>query len=148
MRDYRKIEAWQLADDLAVAIYRLSNVLPREEIYGLTSQMRRSAVSVAANIVEGSARETKGDYLHFLHIARGSLAETRHFIHLTPRLEYVPESDANAVEELSRRAYACLHGLIKAEEKDAGKPDRLAATVKALAVLGSAHLSLIPAHDL
>ena len=59
MRDYRKIEAWQLADDLAVAIYRLSNGLPREEIYGLTSQMRRSAVSVAANIVEGSARETE-----------------------------------------------------------------------------------------
>ena len=95
MRDYRKIEAWQLADDLAVAIYRLSNGLPREEIYGLTSQMRRSAVSVAANIVEGSARETKGDYLHFLHIARGSLAETQYFIHLTRRLEFVPEPDAN-----------------------------------------------------
>ena len=148
MRDYRKIEAWQLADDLAVAVYRLSNGLPREEIYGLTSQMRRSAVSVAANIVEGSSRETKGDYLHFLHIARGSLAETQYFIHLARRLAYVPEPAADPVEELSRRAYACLHGLIKAVQKDAGKPGPLAATVKALALVGTVHLLLFPAQVL
>jgi four helix bundle protein len=118
MRDFRKIEAWQLADDLAVAVYRLSRGFPKEEAYGLTNQIRRSAVSTPANIVEGSARETKKDYLHFLHISRGSLAETQYFIHLARRLEYVAVPEADQVEELSRRAYACLHGLIKAVEKE------------------------------
>lgn len=77
MRDYTKIEAWRLADDLTVAIYEVSSSFPREEIYGLTSQLRRAAYSVPANIVEGSARESKREYLHFLHIARASLSEAQ-----------------------------------------------------------------------
>ena len=121
MRDFRKIEAWRLTDDLEAAVYRMTRRFPKEEVYGLTSQIRRSAVSAPANIVEGSARETKKDYLHFLHVSRGSLAETQYFIHLARRLEYVASPEADDVEELSRRAYACLHGLIKAVEKEAGK---------------------------
>src|SRR5436305_10633231 len=73
MRDYTKIEAWKLADDLTVAIYERTRLFPREEIYGLTSQLRRAAYSVPANIVEGASRESKRDYLHFLYIARGFL---------------------------------------------------------------------------
>ncbi|HET9368448.1 MAG TPA: four helix bundle protein [Candidatus Udaeobacter sp.] len=74
MRDYTKIEAWRLADHLTVVVYERTRSFPREEIYGLTSQMRRAAFSIPANIVEGASRESKKDYLHFLYIARGSLA--------------------------------------------------------------------------
>lgn len=77
MRDYTKIDAWRLADDLTVAVYERTRAFPREELYGLTSQLRRAASSVPANIVEGSARDTKRDYLHFLYIARASLSETQ-----------------------------------------------------------------------
>jgi four helix bundle protein len=61
MRDYTKIAAWQLADDLTVAIYERTRSFPKEEMYGLTSQLRRASYSVPANIVEGSARESKKD---------------------------------------------------------------------------------------
>jgi hypothetical protein len=70
MRDYTKIEAWRLADDLTVAAYERTRSFPREEIYGLTSQLRRASYSVPANIVEGASRESKKDYLYFLYIAR------------------------------------------------------------------------------
>jgi four helix bundle protein len=87
MRDYTKIKAWQLADDLTVAIYKATKSFPKDEMYALTSQVRRAAYSVASNIVEGSSRSSKKDYLHFLYIARGSLSETRYFVHLSKRLE-------------------------------------------------------------
>ena len=92
MRDYTKIEAWKLADDLTVAVYEVTRSFPREEIYGLVSQIRRAAYSVPANIAEGSARGTQRDYLHFLYIARGSLTETQYFIHLAHRLHYLTGS--------------------------------------------------------
>ena len=76
MRDYKKIKAWMLADDLAVDIYKISRNFPREELYAMTSQIRRAAYSVPANIAEGAGRRTIKDYLHFLDIAKGSLNET------------------------------------------------------------------------
>ena len=81
MRDYTKIEAWKLADDLTVAVYERTRNFPKDELYGLTSQLRRASYSVPANIVEGSSRESKKDYLHFLYITRGSLSEAQYFIH-------------------------------------------------------------------
>jgi len=114
MRDYTKIEAWRLADDLNVEIYRQTQDFPREELYGLTSQLRRAASSVAANIVEGSARETQRDYLHFLHIARASLAETQYFLHLASRLGYLNEPDATRLQQQTKQVFACLHGLTQA----------------------------------
>ena len=70
MRDYKKIQAWQHADDLTVAIYEATKTFPKEECHGLTSQLRRAAYSVPANVVEGAARNSQKDYLHFLQIAR------------------------------------------------------------------------------
>src|SRR5439155_15218412 len=107
MRDYTKIQAWKLADDLTVAIYEATRLFPREEIYGLTSQVRRAAYSVPANIVEGSSRESKKDYLHFLYIARGSLSETQYFIHLAHRLGYLNASDADALIGQTKHTFAC-----------------------------------------
>lgn len=71
MRDFRKIKAWMLADDLAVAIYEVSKGFPREEAYGLTSQIRRAASSVPANIVGGASRESAKDYAHFCRLGAG-----------------------------------------------------------------------------
>jgi four helix bundle protein len=119
MRDFTKIEAWQLADELTVAIYEATRQFPREEAYGLTSQIRRAAYSVPANIAEGASRDSKRDYLHFLHIARGSLAETQYFIHLSGRLGYLAEPDRARLSDQSRSVFACLHGLIDAVEKEA-----------------------------
>jgi four helix bundle protein len=121
MRDYTKIEAWTLADDLTVAIYESTRTFPREELYGLVSQVRRAACSVPANIVEGAARETKRDYLHFLDIARASLNETHYFIHLAGRLGYMRSNDADRLIAETNRTFACLHGLIRAVEKESGR---------------------------
>src|ERR1044071_1020683 len=109
MRDYTKIEAWRLADDLTVAVYEGTRSFPREEIYGLTSQLRRAVYSVPANIVEGSVRESKKDFLHFLYIARGSLSETQYFIHLARRLGYLAHGDADDLAARTKQAFACLH---------------------------------------
>lgn len=118
MRDYTKIEAWKKADDLAVAIYSVTNSFPREKIFGLTAQIRRAAYSVPANIAEGSARESTKDYLHFLFIARGSLTETQYFAHLAHRLKYFSQTDYNRLGGQIKSVFARLHGLIKAVQDE------------------------------
>lgn len=119
MRDYRKIHAWQEADELAVAVYKVTAGFPREELYGFTSQIRRAAVSVAANIVEGSARGTNKEYLHFLYTARGSLSEVQYMIHLAARLSYISEVSHKELEAGTKSVFVRLHGLIRAVEREA-----------------------------
>ena len=114
MRDHRKLEAFQLADELAIEVYRATKPFPTEEQYGLTSQMRRSAVSVAANIVEGSARPTEKEYLRFLGIAFGSVRELGYLISLAKRLGYLDGKPAAALEHGQSRAAASLGALIQA----------------------------------
>ncbi|MGA2865234.1 MAG: four helix bundle protein [Verrucomicrobiota bacterium] len=135
MRDYTKIEAWKLADDLTVAVYSCTRSFPREELYGLTSQIRRAAYSVPANIAEGSSRESKRDYLHFLYIARGSLTETQYFIHLARRLGYLSEADAEQLHAQTKSTFACLHGLIRAVEKETGRLSTVVAAITSAVVL-------------
>src|SRR5437867_7228669 len=135
MRDYTKIEAWKLADDLTVAIYERTRSFPREEMYGLTGQLRRASYSVPANIVEGSSRESKKDYLHFLYIARGSLSETQYFIHLSRRLGYLSNDEADKMHAQTKQTFGCLHGLIRAVEKESGKFAKVAAALTSLLVL-------------
>jgi four helix bundle protein len=136
MRDYTKIEAWRLADDLTVAVYERTRDFPKDEMYGLTSQVRRASYSVPANIVEGASRESKKDYLHFLYIARGSLSETQYFVHLAHRLKYLSKDESDALREQTKKTFACLHGLIRAVEKEAGKLSKVFATVTSLVVIG------------
>ena len=140
MRDYKKIEAWKLADDLTVAVYQSTRGFPREEIYGLISQLRRSAYSVPANICEGSARGTNKDYLHFLYIARGSLSETQYFVHLSRRLGYLGGPEADVLEAQIKDTFVRLHGLTKAVEKETGKLSRVVALVTSLLVLSATKL--------
>ena len=140
MRDYTKIEAWKLADDLTVLIYQITRAFPKEELYGLSSQLRRAASSVPANIAEGSARGTNKDYLHFLYIARASLTEAHYFVHLSKRLGYVGDDKHTELESLFRRTFACLIGLISAVEKEAGKLVKAIAVITSLIALSLARL--------
>jgi four helix bundle protein len=93
MRDHTKLKAFELADDLAVIIYSLTKNFPKDEIYGLTSQMRRAAVSVPSNIVEGCARGSQIEYHRFLEMAFGSLRELSYQYSLSIRLGYINEQD-------------------------------------------------------
>ena len=140
MRDYTKIEAWKLADDLTVLLYGITRAFPKDELYGLTSQLRRSVSSVPANIAEGSARGTQKDYLHFLYIARASLTEAHYFVHLSKRLGYVGDDKHAELESLFRRTFACLIGLISAVEKESGKLGKAVALITSAIVLGLARV--------
>lgn len=124
MRDYTKIVAWQRADDLAVAVYCATNALPAHEVFSLTNQLRRAAYSVPANIVEGCSRPSNKDYLHFLHVALGSLAETQYFIHLAERLGYLKETQVTPLKSQTKATFASLHGLIKAVKAQIPGPAR------------------------
>ncbi len=93
IQSHRDLIVWQRAMDLAVQLYEISRSFPRTEVYAMTSQIRRSVASVAANIAEGHARGTARDYAQFLSIARGSLMETETLLTLAVRLGYTsPET--------------------------------------------------------
>lgn len=116
--DYRKSTAWQRSDDLVLAVYGASQLFPREELYGLTQQIRRAAVSVAANIAEGSGRRTPRDYLRFLYQARGSLREVEYYVHLAHRLGYLSAESRDALGAAINAAGSALHGLINHWEQE------------------------------
>jgi len=113
-RRYQSIKAWQLADNLAVAVYAVTQDLPVEERFGLISQMRRASVSVAANIAEGSSRSSRKEYFQFLSIARGSLSELRYYLHLANRLGYLNAQKHVQLDGLCDEAARVLYGLMKA----------------------------------
>jgi len=91
LSDYKELLVWQKSMGLAEKIYQLTKHFPREELFGLTSQVRRSAVSIAANIAEGSSRGGRKEFVQFLLIARGSASETETHILLASRIGYLPD---------------------------------------------------------
>ena len=93
MRDHTKLRAFELADEVAIMIYRITKDFPREEMFGLTAQMRKAAVSIPSNIVEGCTRSSQADYLRFLEIAYGSLKELHYQTGLSNRLGYIQNHD-------------------------------------------------------
>ncbi len=109
---YETLNAWRKADDLAVEVYRATARFPKSETYGLTSQMRRAAVSVAANIAEGAARQYMREYQQFLYVARASLAELSYHIHLARRLRLLDEAEYNRLDTMRSEAGKPLQGLI------------------------------------
>ena len=108
---HQRLEAWQQSMKLVKQIYESTATFPREEIYGLTSQMRRAAISVPSNISEGAARETTPEFLRFLYIARGSLAELETQTLIARDLTYL--ADAASILEAEERINALLNGLIR-----------------------------------
>ena len=114
MRDHRKLKAFELADRLALAVYKHTRGFPREEMFGLTAQLRRAAVSVPSNIVEGCARNTEGDYLHFLDIAYASSREVDYQLSLAARLGYLATESHHEVSALWIETSKVTAGLIRA----------------------------------
>jgi four helix bundle protein len=110
MRDHTRLRAFELADEAAIAIYRATQSFPREEQFGLTDQMRRCAVSVASNIVEGCARHSESDYLRFLDIAYGSVRELEYQISLTTRLGFMNQQVAADVASRASETAKVLNG--------------------------------------
>ena len=114
MRDYTKLRAFVLADEIALCIYRITKGFPKEEVFGLTSQMRRSCISVPSNIVEGSARLTIADYRRFIEIAYASLKELHYQFSLAERLGYIENPIATEVNGKILEAEKVLGSLLQA----------------------------------
>ena len=108
---YRDLIAWQKAMDLVTAIYRATAGFPRDEIYGLTSQLRRAAVSIPSNIAEGQGRQSTREFIHFLSIAYGSLNEAQTQILIAERLKYLNDSDCQSLIEQSYEVARIINGL-------------------------------------
>lgn len=112
-QDASKLIVWQRAHELVLEVYRVSAIFPREEQYGLTSQMRRAAVSIPSNIVEGKARGSNKDYKRFLLIARGSMEELKYQILLSKDLKYITEEEYDDLVKAGNEVGKLLSGLIK-----------------------------------
>ncbi len=112
LRSYRELIAWQKSVDLVAEIYAITREFPRDEIYGLTSQLRRSAVSVPSNIAEGQGRATKGEFIQFLGHARGSLFELETQIVIAEKLGYLaPQIELQVASRITEVA-RILNGLL------------------------------------
>jgi four helix bundle protein len=114
MRDHTKLRAFELADRLALAVYRHTRAFPREELFGLTSQLRRGAVSVPSNIVEGCARNSEADYLRFLDIAYASTREVEYQLSLAARLGYLQPEHHQELSALCIETGKVIAGLLRA----------------------------------
>ncbi|MFK7804495.1 MAG: four helix bundle protein [Anaerolineae bacterium] len=113
IRSYRDLIVWQKSIDLVEEIYKLTKSFPKEEIYGLTSQLRRSAVSVPSNIAEGQERRAPKDFKRFLHIALGSLAEAHTQLIIATRLNYLNQAELSKLENEIGQIQRMTHALIR-----------------------------------
>ena len=112
VQTYRDLNVWKQAMDLVEATYALTKRFPGDERFGLTSQMQRAAVSIPANIAEGNARKHRGDYIHHLSIARGSLAELETHLELAVRLGFASHEEAEDVWQKIQDVGRLLNALI------------------------------------
>jgi len=111
---FRELVAWQKAMDLVVEIYEVSRSWPSAELYGLTSQVRRAAVSVPSNIAEGQGRTTRGEFVHHLGIAYGSLMEVETQLAIALRLGYLAADDVKKAAQTSAEVGKLINGLMTA----------------------------------
>jgi len=123
-KDYRRILAWQKCDTFAFAVYGASRSFPREELYGMTSQVRRAALFAPTNIVEGCGRRTQRDYLTFFNRAETSVEEAGYLIDFACRLGYLQPERAKQLLELKAEAARVLTGLISRIDADLDRQNR------------------------
>lgn len=109
---FKDLLVWRRGVELAIATYKLTANFPKEEVYGLTSQMRRASVSVPSNIAEGSIRGSKKDFCHFLRIASGSVAELETQVEISKNLPFGKSFDYKEVDGLAIETNKMIHGLI------------------------------------
>jgi four helix bundle protein len=117
LKSFRDLRVWQLALELVVIIYRSTKNFPKHEIYGLTSQIQRAAVSVPSNIAEGHTREHTREFLHHLSMAQASLAELETQLEIAVRLNYLPTTEFGPILEhvvsLGKQLYALRNALLR-----------------------------------
>lgn len=111
-KSYKELEVWQLARQLVATIYAVSQGFPKEELFGLTNQLRRAAVSVPSNIAEGCGRQTPRDTINFLFIARGSLYELETQLYVALDLHYLNQEAIAPLEAQITSCKKLLHGYI------------------------------------
>jgi four helix bundle protein len=113
IRSFRDLLAWQRAMDLAEGVYVATRAWPSDEVYGMTAQVRRAAVSVMANIAEGKGRSGSREFLHHLSIADGSLSEVEALLLFAHRLSYVDEATLDRLQRQLDETRNLLRGLIR-----------------------------------
>lgn len=122
MKDFKELRVWSKAHELTMLVYRLTRAFPRDEVYGLTSQVRRSAASIGANIAEGCGRHSDGEMARFLQIARGSASETEYHLLLAKDLGFLHESDFRAAERDVVAVQRMLTALVQKIQPQGRKP--------------------------
>ena len=111
-RDHSKLKVFEMADELVVAVYRTTTTFPKEERFGLVSQLRRAAISAPTNIVEGCARRTTRDYVHFLEMALGSASELRYLLGVSHRPGFLSKADRDGLDRNCTALVRSLQRLI------------------------------------
>lgn len=113
IREFEDLVVWQESQNLAVEVYTITKLFPKDELYGITSQIRRSSSSVSANIAEGFGRSSRKELLYFYSVANGSLLETKNFLYLAEKLGYI---DKTTMQQLLPRVISCQR-LISASKR-------------------------------
>ena len=128
-KNHKDLILWQKAMSLATDVHRLTIALPRHEAFGLSSQLRRAAVSIPSNVAEGAARRTTREFLHFLHVARGSFAEFETQLQLSRNIGYVSDTSLTpiltSVNEVGRLLNAVIMDLRRREAQRSSLPPTL-----------------------
>ncbi len=122
MKTHKDLNVWKNSIALVSEVYRLSKKFPKEELFCLTQQVRKAAISIPSNISEGAARNQKREFVRFLRISAGSLAEVETQIIVAEQLRYLNESDRILLEGQTNKIRAQILGLIKAVEKEIKQP--------------------------
>ena len=117
LKSYRDLEVWQKAMDLVVECYQITRKFPKSEIYGLTSQLQRAAVSIPANIAEGRGRQYTREFVQYLSIAYGSLAELETHLQIAQRLSYLDMNQIKQMLDKTAEVGRMLNGLRRSLEK-------------------------------
>jgi four helix bundle protein len=120
VKSFEELDAWRRAHEMVLAVYKLSGMFPKDERFGIISQLRRAAASVPANIAEGFGRRTTKDFVRCLDIAGGSLEETRYFLRLSKDLGYLGEAEFTSVKATCDEVGRLLGGLVQALRRKLG----------------------------
>lgn len=122
MKDFKELRVWSKAHELTMLVYKLTRAFPRDEVYGLTSQVRRSAASIGANIAEGCGRHSDGEMARFLQIARGSASETEYHLLLAKDLGFIQVADFQIAEQAVVVVQRMLTALVQKVQPHDRKP--------------------------
>jgi len=116
IKNFYNLNAWRKAHEFVLEIYKTTKKFPKEELYGITSQLRRASASIAANIAEGFSRYHYNDKIRFYHNARGSVSETQNFLFLAKDLSFLNEKEFKDIFGLSEEVNKLINGLVRSIE--------------------------------